>query len=169
MPRKPRIPHPDEPDQRPPAVDPAIVEEMTAPAITAGPWERAGRVLTELLSVRLTDDEQRALGHDLAGVLEEISNQLSREESIKKELKARMAGLEAQRDELATVVRRREQLRPIECVWERNYRDAIARKVRLDSGEIIASRPLREDERQPKLLPDVAMAAAGASVEHSAP
>ena len=130
-------------------------------------WERNGRPLSELLSTRLTLDELREFGGELAGVCEEIGTQTSHEDSVKKELKAIMARLEARRDELASIVRRREQLRSVECIWERNYGDGQARKIRLDSGEVIAHRALREDERQPPLVPEVADAVKGAEVVHS--
>lgn len=134
---------------------------------TAMTWERQGRPSTEMLSCKLTDIERQELGSDLAGVLEEIGNQQMREESIKKELKAKMAGLEARRDELASVVRRREQLRSVECAWERDYEAGTARKIRLDTGEVLQHRPLEDKERQPPLLPEVAVAAEGAAVVHS--
>lgn len=137
-----------------------VATEVVAPAGTT--WERHGRPVPEMLSVRLTHDELRDFGGELAGVLEEISNQTMREESIKKELKAKMAGLEARRDEIASIVRRREQLRSVECVWERHYADGLARKIRLDTGEVVQSRPLRDDERQPKLIPEVAAKAEAA-------
>ena len=164
----------------PPHVDKETGEVTTAQVIGEGPavdaieaavkastWERQGRPVMETLSVRLTDAERLQLGDELAGVQDQIGNQLSREESIKKELKAKMAGLEARRDELASIVRRKEQMRPVECVWERNYGDGLARKIRLDTGEVIQSRPLQDHERQPKLLPDVEKKAEGAAVVHS--
>lgn len=143
------------------------MESSTNQMLTPASWERNGRPVPELLSCRLTHDELREFGGELAGVLEEIGNQTSREESIKKELKAKMAGLEARRDEIASIVRRREQLRSVETVWERNYAAGFARKLRLDTGEITVTRQLREDERQPKLLPEVERAAEGAAAVHS--
>jgi hypothetical protein len=141
--------------------------ELAAGLADAMKWERNGRPSLEPYSVRLSDDELRDFGRDLAGVLEDISNLERQQDSIRQEMKAKMAGLEARRDELASVIRRREQLRTIELAWERNYALGQARKLRLDTGDIVQTRPLREDERQPPLLPEVAAAAEGAMAVHA--
>jgi hypothetical protein len=53
------------------------------------------RRYTKPMTCRLDDHELRQYGDDLARCLEEIADQVVREDSVKKELKARMSELES--------------------------------------------------------------------------
>jgi len=143
------------------------IEVVETTPESAPTWEQQGRNLAETLSVRLTEDELRQFADELVGILEDMGTQLAREDSIKRELKAKMAGLEARRNELASIIRRREQMRSVDVIWERHYGLGLTRKLRLDTGEVLSSRMLRDDERQPPLIPDVQKVADGAAVVHA--
>ena len=116
------------------------------------------RRYTKPMTCRLTDDELRQYCDDLARSLEEIDDQVMREDSVKKELKAlkaRMSELESKRTALAIKVRRREEMRDVE-VSVVVLESGVAQEIRTDTGEVITTRPLREDEKQKVLALDEA-------------
>lgn len=105
-----------------------------------------------LLPVKLTDDEVRKKGLELAGVCDDIGTETARADSVKQELKARMGGLESKRAQLATLLRRGDELREVEVLTRAHYASGTASEVRTDTGEVLLARPLTEKERQPSLL-----------------
>lgn len=124
------------------------------------------RRYTKPMTCRLNDDELRQYGDDLARTLEEIDDQALREDSIKKELKARMSELESKRTAVAIKVRRREELRDVEVAVV-VLDSGVAQEVRLDTGEVITTRPLRDDEKQRLLaLEEAKKAEAATAAEH---
>lgn len=123
---------------------------------------------TRPLSVKLTDPELQRLGRDLAAVCDDIIAEEARTDSIKQELKARMTGLESKRTQLATLIRRGEEIRDVAVETRADYATGLVREIRLDTEELLSQRPLTEKERQPELLPETAAAAQSAEVVHSA-
>jgi hypothetical protein len=106
------------------------------------------KTFSKLLACKLTDDELLRYGGELGSVIQDIAEEEDRQASLKQELKARLAGLEAKRTELATKLVRREELRDVEVQPERNYSASRYYEVRLDTGEVIRERPLSAEERQ---------------------
>jgi hypothetical protein len=101
-----------------------------------------------LLPVKLTDDELRARGQDLAAVCDDIGAETDRADSVKQELKARMTGLEARRSQLAALIRRGDELRDVEVLTLAHFASGTATVVRTDTGDVLLSRPLTDTERQ---------------------
>ena len=103
---------------------------------------------TKLLACKLTDDELLRYGGELGSVIQDIAEEEERQASLKQELKARLAGLEDKRTELATKLVRREELRDVDVQPERNYAAGRYYEIRMDNGEIIKERSLTAEERQ---------------------
>ena len=104
------------------------------------------------LPCKLTRDEELDRGHQLASTLEDIRNEDSRHEMLKKEMKSAMAALEARRDKLASIVNRGEEYRetPVEDVAD--YKRGRLMRYRQDAGEIVMERALTDEERQLEMV-----------------
>lgn len=133
---------------------------------------------TRLLPVRLTDDDLRDRGRALAQVCDDIASERARHDSIKTELKARLAKLEADRAVLSALIRRGDEERDVEVITVADYARAVAVEIRTDTNDTLRERPLEMSERQPTLplvidtvaeplTPEVEAAAARAEVVHS--
>lgn len=75
--------------------------------------------------------------------------------------KARDEEIRARADELSEAVKSGRENRMIECRWTRNETFQRMELGRVDTGEVIESRPLTHDEKQVKLFP-AAVPSAGA-------
>jgi hypothetical protein len=100
------------------------------------------------LSTSLTDEEQRDRGRQLARTIEDHRTEESRQEGMKREMKFVLAGLEAERDRLSAIVSRGEELRDVEVEERADYSIAEYVRQRMDTGEVLERRKLRENERQ---------------------
>lgn len=106
---------------------------------------------TMYLPCALTEDELRSYGDELAGVVQDIAAQADREKEVKAELKARTTELTARQSMLAMKVSRRQESREVACVVHVDYEAGLRTVTRTDTGEVVQTRPLRDDERQPAL------------------
>jgi len=106
------------------------------------------------LPCRLTHDELLERGDELARVQEEIMNAEARAAEIKQNLKSEMAALESRRGILAMAVRRREELRDVQCHVVLDYDRRTVAVVRSDTFEVVDSRPATTDELQQVLFPE---------------
>lgn len=109
------------------------------------------RKYTEHLTCKLTPDEQRAKGEQLARVIGDVANEDARQVMLKQDMKSRLAALEAKRDQLAAEVSRCEELREIEIEERIDFTVGKVYKTRLDTGVSIHERPVRDEERQMEL------------------
>jgi hypothetical protein len=100
------------------------------------------------LSTALTNEEQRDRGRQLARTIEDHRTEESRQEGMKREMKFVLAGLEAERDRLSAIVSRGEELRDVEVEERADYSIAEYVRQRMDTGEVLERRKLRENERQ---------------------
>lgn len=105
----------------------------------------------ETLVCSLSANEQRERGKALAGVLADIKNEQARHDMLKAEMKSSMAALESKRDVLQLVVSRGEEYREVEVEHRTNDAKLTVERVRMDTGEVIADRPMNEEEKQEKL------------------
>lgn len=99
------------------------------------------------LMCRLTDDEQRARGVELANAhkkLEEL-------DLDKKRVQDDIKQAEANRDRLAVIVRNKQEERPVTCTMEPDYAADSMTIRRTDNGEIVEIRQLTFGERQHEL------------------
>jgi hypothetical protein len=105
----------------------------------------------EHLACPLTDEEFADRAKALAETCQEIQAEESRAADIKAQLKARLTGLEARRNELSIVVGRREENRDVPVEMRADLDTGQALKVRTDTMKILSSRPLTDNERQQHL------------------
>lgn len=103
---------------------------------------------TKLLPVTLTPEEIQAAGRELGRTVLDMADEEAQQDSMKKEMKARLGVLEAKRSELATKITRGTELREVEVEPQRDYGEAKYFEIRLDTGEVIKERPLSAEERQ---------------------
>lgn len=103
---------------------------------------------TELLPCELTNNELLERGNEMAHVEQDIAAEEKKQKSLKTELKARMDTLISQRSDLANRIANRQELRDIRVRIEIDYNAGKWMKTRLDTGQVIKSREITEDERQ---------------------
>jgi len=106
---------------------------------------------TRNLACKLTDPELRIKGDELATTVQEIATEAGNQKGIKDSLKMRMSELVSRQGRLAYVVSRREEYRDVEVSVDMDDLTGQVTEVRMDSGELIQTRPPRESERQPGL------------------
>lgn len=100
------------------------------------------------LSTKLTDPEKLERGLSLARVIEDFRTEEMKQEAMKREMKFVLAGLEAERNRLSAIVSRGEELRDVEVEERADYSIAEYVRQRMDTGEVLERRKLRENERQ---------------------
>lgn len=102
------------------------------------------------LMCRLTDDEQRCRGVDLA----DSQNTLADLTEQKREIGDQIKDCQAKIKRLAETVKHRQEERPVTCLLTPDYKADSMTVTRTDSGEIVAVRQLTHRERQPELPMD---------------
>lgn len=106
------------------------------------------KVVTRNLPCRLTEDELRQRGDALAEVVQELHAEEQRQADVKAQMKARVTELEAKQTRFAITISRKEEYRDIECDVFGDPERGVVELVRRDSGEVVETRPMTEDERQ---------------------
>lgn len=113
--------------------------------------ETAPKTETNQLMCRLTDDEQRCRGVDLATA----QKQLAELTEQKREIGDQIKDCQAKIDRLAEAVKHRQEERPVACTLHPDY-DADSMTVRrTDTGEIVSVRQLTHSEREAHRQPDL--------------
>lgn len=110
------------------------------------------RVESRRLLCTLTPAELQATGAKLAEACEDITNETAAQTDIKAQLKSKLAGLEARRNELASIVRRKADYKDVAVNVFHDYTRAIVDEIRTDTGEVLVSRAMTDAERQAKLF-----------------
>lgn len=106
------------------------------------------RETTEKLLCRLTPDEFIARASALARVVQDMHGEEQRQTDMKAQMKAAIASLDAERDQLSLVVSRSAELRDVRVTEDADYARGIAITWRTDTGEEVRRRPLSDQERQ---------------------
>lgn len=103
---------------------------------------------TRRLPVELTNAEKLLRGEQLARLHAEADDVEATRKAQQTSAKGKLEALEAQARDLANVIRTGREYRDIE-VRERRNDTALAMELyRLDTGEVVETRPLRPDELQ---------------------
>ena len=102
---------------------------------------------TRKMPVKLTDVELLEQAGELAHTYQEIADESDNQASLKAQMKARLMELDARQSRLASVVATKTDYRDVEIEVNMSD-DGVVQEVRKDTGEIITTRPLREDEKQ---------------------
>ena len=107
---------------------------------------------TETLPCKLTDEELRQKGDDLASITQELDAEEGRQKDIKDQLKAKLSGLQSKQREISLTITRREEFREVKVLTQLLVNDQMVQKIRQDTGEIIEARPARDLEMQSTLI-----------------
>lgn len=110
------------------------------------------RKFTETLVCNLTEDEVATRADAAARAQRELDDAQRDIDAAKKSAKTTIDTLDARRRLLLEEVRTRQGFRPVECEESPDYLEGLMRVVRLDTAEIVRSRPLTAEERQVPLM-----------------
>ena len=106
------------------------------------------RKVTKALPVKLTDDEVLQYGRDIARAYGDKARIESEFDSVKADYKGKISEQESIVEKLSPRVHSGIETRDVECEEVKNWTAATVRVTRLDTHEVIESRPMREDEKQ---------------------
>jgi hypothetical protein len=111
-------------------------------------------VIKDVLPVKLTDDQRMQRADALANSLQAINDAKNKKKRIVKDLDKEIAEVEQESVELRDAVATGREY--IEVVVHRvyDYEKAIVTEHRTDTGEVLRSRAMTDEERQAKLLDD---------------
>lgn len=112
---------------------------------------RLVRSETRFLPVKLHEDELRDRGDKLAAVIQDMTAEENRQVDLKAQMKARLAELDSKKTQLAIVISRREENRDVNVDIFHDFEMGKVDTVRRDTGEMLMSRRMTEEERQQPL------------------
>jgi len=104
--------------------------------------------VTRSLACILTAYEFKDRAQALAKANQDIVSEELDQDSVKKEMKASLAKLQAECDRLAAIVGRGSEMRNIQVEITKDYERGKIIETRLDTGEVILEREMDESERQ---------------------
>jgi len=122
------------------------------------------RRFSRLLKCQLTDKELIATGEELTQELQHLGAIATELDSIKADYKAKTKASESEIESLSNRLRNKFEMRPVDCHEIKNFDTKKFSVLRVDTGEIIEERDLREDELQLP-LPGTVEESAGAATE----
>lgn len=108
------------------------------------------------LTVKLTTEEQLQRGNELAAKIEEMQNIEMSAEEARGNFKAELKRVEGEISRLKRTVLDGKEQRTVRCEWQLNFDHGIAELIRLDTFEVVQSRPLTDEERQGGLFTSAA-------------
>lgn len=106
----------------------------------------------ESLPVSLTDEEVRLKGAALAELVGKKSALQATKRHTTKTLSDEIKEIEEKADELSFEVRQRKEYRQVECREFLHIQEKIARLRRLDTMEVVRTRPLNPGEMQREMF-----------------
>ena len=113
---------------------------------------RVLKLTTQLLATLLNQEELTARALELAKTVQDTGAEVELQKSLKDQMKAKLSELGAKTTRLSQVVSSGHEYRSTE-VEVRMADNGQVQEVRLDTGEIIVTRPPYNYERQPPLEP----------------
>ena len=112
------------------------------------PVDKPLRTRSEQLPCELSPTEFMDRATALARVVADITSEDDRQSSVKAEMKAALTALEAEQARLSLIVTRRAEPRAVTVEDWPLFANGLVEVVRADTGAIIRTRPMSEDERQ---------------------
>ena len=116
------------------------------------PETKVIKKVNKYLACKLTDEELRAKSDELAQTVQDTANEETRQTDLKSQMKAKMTELQSRQTQLASHISRREEYRDVQ-VEILLIGEGKVKEVRTDTGEVLITRPSREDEIQ-MIFPD---------------
>jgi hypothetical protein len=108
--------------------------------------------ITQKLRCLLTDDDKINAGKELAEATEELTSLSEDKSQVMADFKAKMAIQEAQISSLSSKLRSGYEFRNVECEIHFDKPEAGHKQIiRLDTGEVVLTEPLTEEEKQRRL------------------
>jgi hypothetical protein len=109
-------------------------------------------VIKDILPVKLTDEERMQCADALANALQSASDAKMRKKSIVKNLDREIAEIEQEGVELRDAVATGREYREVIVHRVFDFEKAIVTETRTDTGDVIRSRAMTDEERQATLL-----------------
>lgn len=106
-----------------------------------------------ILPVRLSDNEIKLRGEKLADLLREIGVLDEEKKLESKKYSDKIKEKEIEANEVADAIRSGQEDRDVEIERRPDYTKEVVEVIRLDTGEIIASEPMTDEDRQLNLTP----------------
>lgn len=106
---------------------------------------------TKILPTQLTNEEVQKRGEELAGLFEKIEELKGAKADDMKAWKDRIETAQMNAHQLATIITTGFEDRPVTCCTTFDYQRLSVTTSRTDTGEILDTRPMTEDERQREL------------------
>jgi hypothetical protein len=104
--------------------------------------------VTKPMPVRLTDAEVLKYGRDAARAVADRTRIEAEFDSVKADYKSKIGEQTAIIGKLSPRIHSGIETRDVECEEVRNWTKGTVTVTRLDTGEVVESRPMREDEKQ---------------------
>jgi hypothetical protein len=109
-------------------------------------------VIKDVLPVKLTDVERMQCADALANALQSVTDAKNKKKSIVKNLDREIAEIEQEAVELRDAVATGREYREVIVHRVLDYEKAIVTETRTDTGEVLRSRAMTDEERQATLL-----------------
>lgn len=109
-------------------------------------------VIKDVLPVKLTDQERMQCADALANALQSANDAKMKKKSIVKNLDREIAEIEQEAVELRDAVATGREYREVIVHRVYDYEKAIVTETRTDTGEVLRSRAMTDEERQATLL-----------------
>ncbi len=104
--------------------------------------------VTKPMPVKLTDAEVLKYGRDAARAVADRTRIEAEFDSVKADYKSKIGEQTAIIGKLSPRIHSGIETRDVECEEVRNWTKGTATVTRMDTGEVVESRPMREDEKQ---------------------
>jgi hypothetical protein len=108
---------------------------------------------TRKLSVKLTEDETRAKGLELAAEVANLEDSKDSLKSVSKSMKDQIEIIERKISILVQIVKTGKEDRDVECIEIRNETLMTMETYRTDLHELVETRPMTVNERQLTMFP----------------
>lgn len=103
------------------------------------------------LPVKLTEDELKQRGQDLARLHQDLGQKKSELKHVSQDFKTCITDLEGRISNLSRVISNRYEYRETECYWEYDSPPGHKTLIRMDTHEDVERQPLTEQDRQTSL------------------
>ena len=111
------------------------------------------KVHTQMLATVLTQEELLAQAMELANTVQAMGAEMELQKNLKDQMKAKLSELQAKQTRLSIVIATGKEYRNVE-VELHLVEGGLVQEVRLDTGDIILTRPPHDSERQLVLTAD---------------
>lgn len=104
--------------------------------------------VTRILPVKLSKSEVVERGQLAAQVLHKIDEAEAEKKRVAADVKERTEALESELRRLSYIVEREEEDRTVECSWHFDFMKNEKNLIREDTGEVVETKPMTDEERQ---------------------